>query len=252
MAAAIEANIRGGSLDPVFGVVMPGDMNLAESGFKYEGFQRTGHRLLSYSPRAEGAKGMTIAGILDFKDGAGRKASVAYKADYFIEGEKLTVEEAHAVPVFSRKPEVKLFLVPAAFMAHLSKAEEPDWQNLYATAVVNDVLADKEDDFLRRKNEYTVLMFLMDRVAPSSLATLKIAKEKSESTRYGWEDSSEYLDFKGWKALSMSGTFYATSENPFYLKVAFAPGREADDNRLALIFNQDLREMRKGLLTAKR
>jgi len=243
VAAAVLTRFTGYKISKILGVSFKegAEIDLDNPDYNYAGFIIKGHRLYRYAGRPGGKPGRLVAGLLDLEDLFGRRAELNYIAQYDLTEKGLIIEEAKAVSVFSTDPRVELYIVPAETLEKEKDNFPPIWEGLYSMAKSSDRLrADKENPN-RKSKENILLLFLMNRTAPSAQATLRLAKEKNPDLDYGYAKASQYLNYNGFQVAMVSGEFPGKPEKPFFLKMVFSPGKEAQSSSKRIIFHEDLR-----------
>ena len=224
-AGAIVAALRGSDLGAIGSArFAPGvGEALREKDFAYEGFTWGEASLFKYVPLADNPKGRDVVGKLDFADALGRRASVLYGAQYVAVPGGIEITAAQAAPISAESPESRFYIVPAAAVPQ--GGLPTSHADLLAFAEANGASWDSGVEIKGSKQDYVILVVVMDRLSPSAKADVRLAE--SEIGTKGVGGASKYLVDRGWRASIVSGAF-ALDETKVFVKVIFQPGKEED------------------------
>ena len=253
VAAALFERLRGRDLGRTEGVRFDqgAGANLGEKGFAYEAFSVTDHALLRHGARDETRTDRVAAGLLELADSHGRRTKVLYYADYRLADGGIVVTEARATTLYSTFPEPLMFVVPAETVARMPGHLRRTQPELLSFVAANAVPWKTRGWVPRGKRDYVIFVFLMDRISPSAELAVKIAEERSG--KFGFKDSSKYLDFDGWRVGSVLARFDLAGSKLF-VKVVFRPGEEVSggfrSSQLVGLFPLDVTQARKQLSRA--
>lgn len=179
-----------------------------------------------------------IRGTLFLEDALGRRSSLSYDAKYRNVGKTITVDTIELSPDYSRVPESVMFVIPADRFPHNTADLPSTLTGMLELAVSRAVNPMRLETELYDVREYVVLACLLDRISPSAKFDFMVAEE---SASYGgYKESTQYMDFDGWRIALLSGKFRLvgepagsaatrddTGKSQLYFKAIYTPGKEA-------------------------
>ena len=182
-----------------------------------------GIQLYTYQPEKDNLQEKTINGRFDFEGPFGRKASVQYNARFSSQGKEQLIEKADIKPIYSTLPKPVMFIVPNKFLPSVF----PDSYAGMFQLVGEKALSYLDTKSTTAKSDYTIFVFFQDRISPSAKVAVKISNDSKSI--YGYEKSTRYLDYIGWRVALISGKFTLSDngeEPDLYVKAVFTPGKE--------------------------
>ena len=226
VAVAIQKRMTETGQGPAQTVRFAGDAGaeLTQPWSTEEGFVPTGAQLYVHQAKADDPPEKTTSGRLNFEEPLGRRASIRYDARYRSSEQGLVIEETHVTPIYSYFPEPILFVVPAQAI----KTAIPDtYVELLQYVGERAVNYAQPEPVVLEKKEYVIFVFFLDQISPASKLEVKISDESASI--YGYKDSTEYIDFNGWRVALLSGHFilFDNGDQPdLFVKGVFTPGKE--------------------------
>jgi len=185
--------------------------------------------LTSYDLLAGEPTGHRVTGQMRFADFAGRHATSGFAIDYRVNQDNVSLERASRQAVFSTFPEVEMFIVPSAALLGASQGVFESFTELHRIA--KDTAVPLNDASVEQKKQsYTAVVFVKDRIAPDSKLEVRISSDKSMGSA-GYKDDTRYRRYDdGWIIAMVSGKFDLNSAKPFWVKVVFTPGSDGHDH----------------------
>ncbi len=207
----------------------PGRIPGAEPRFKYQGFEMRQVTLTSYDLLAGEPTGHRVTGQMRFADSAGRHATSGFAIDYRVTQDTIMLERASRQAVFSTFPEMEMFIVPSSALLNASQTVFESFVELHQLA--KDTAVSLNDaNVEQKKQSYTAVVFIKDRIAPDSKLEVRISSDKSMGSA-GYKDDTRYRRYDdGWVIAMVSGKFDLNSAKPFWVKVVFTPGSDGHDH----------------------
>jgi hypothetical protein len=200
---------------------------LAQKCSIQEGFVHTGTQLYLYETKHDTPSDKKISGRLDFEGPLGRRASVRYDVHYRTSENGVLIEEILVLPVYSRFPEPIMFVVPAEVLPVTADGYPQEYSKLLQFIGKLAVHSAKPASVSMKKRDYVIFVFFLDQVSSSSNLKVKISDQFAGMN--GYEKSTMYMDFDGWRAalLPCRFTLFGNSASPpIYVKAVFSPGKE--------------------------
>ena len=222
-AGAVVAALRGSDLGAIRNARFASGVGeaLREKDFAYQGFTWDEASLFRYSPLQDDPQGRDLLGKLDFADSLGRRASVFYSAQYVAVPGGIEITAAQAAPISAEVPESRFYIVPLAAIPQ--EGLPTSHADLLAFAEANGASWDSGAEIKGGKQDYVILVLVMDRLSPSAKADVRLSGSRIGTKGQG--GASKYLVDRGWRAGIVSGTF-ALNETKLFVKVVFQPGKE--------------------------
>jgi hypothetical protein len=163
---------------------------------------------------------------LFFSDTLGRTCAYSVNASYVVNDNKIVVNRYTAVEKYTAPQNAVCFIFPTKEYKKLKKNNLPQsYYDLYkyaATKAVTPRQAVKYKD----KMEWTIMVFMLDRMSKSAKMVLELSKEKGSSDK-GYDSFSKYLIYSGWRVGEVTGKFHLLkpdSQNPLYAKAFCSSG----------------------------
>ena len=227
VVTAIQQRIIGYDVDRASNVRFANETAsaFAETWSFLRGFAPAGTQLYTYETVTDDPAAKTGCGRLDFEGPLGRRASALYETRFRPSADDLMVEENQVNPVYSDFPEPIMFVVPADVLPTTYPGNYPELLEFVGERAVNPLTP---ESISPEKSEYTIFVFLLDRISPSSKLEVKISNEKTGIR--GYKESTMYIDFNGWRVALLSGRFTLfdpEGTNPLYVKAILTPGQQA-------------------------
>jgi len=196
----------------------------------------SGTELYIYQTEKSSPSEKTIAGRINFEGPLGRRASALFLSRFrSAKKNEIVIKEARVEPLYSTKPEPVMFIVPAASLPKSANLFSDSYMELFKFAgekaifpSSQEIIAEKTEENM----EYTVFVFLLDRISPSAELQVKVSTDKTSV--YGYKKATRYLDFNGWRVGILTGQFSLSGwdqAEPLYIKAVFIPGKEVGKMR---------------------
>lgn len=191
-------------------------LNLSAFGSRHFRFSR-------YEPLPGTPEGRSIAALVDMEDGAGRRLTAEFEAEYRLREDKLVLERTFWTFAPAEAPELDLYLVPAAALTPALGHGDDGYsygklrRDLARTAV------DLQDpgSWPRGKQDYMIVVMVRDRVAPD--ATLVLGVSRKREGRLASSDKVQRYRYNGWPVAVLPGAFDLRGPR-FWVQVKLAEG----------------------------
>lgn len=207
---------------------------LLEPQFRYAGFKLFQTIVDEYLP-PEVNNGLTrLTGHLHFFDAAKRRTIVALETEYEFTANKIIIKKAEIRPIFPLRPELNLFIVPAA---KVTKSDFDMFSNNALTLgflLNNCVSAGKPDQVPKGIRDYYIFAYYLDRLSPDDQTELRLSRTSSgmegEKLTFLEPDgiaqtgyNEVHFDHSGWRVDIARCRISLTGEK-LYLKAIFQTG----------------------------
>ena len=198
-----------------------GRRNMIEPGFKLQSACLGHYRNTGSATAARAAEGR-----MEFQDGLGRRAAVAFETGYTMQGNQAVVESVRLRPLYDTKPETVCFIVPA----QAAPSGQDNFPKSFAAfyQYMGERALDPQAVGPGKRDDYVMAVFFLNRMSPSATASL-VVSSTPEGTA-GYAENSRYVDFNGWRIGLVAGSLTLKStaaESNIYLKAVYTPGKEA-------------------------
>ncbi len=194
-------------------------------GFSFDGFtvqQITFSRVVELDGQTPGR---LVAGFLHFRDDAGRRASVSFKANYLVAKAAITMERASWSPAFSAFPKVVMHVLPSTSIKDIVTAAGDSYRNFYSAVQKAAVRLNDPKAVPKEPRDYVIVVTLKDRIAPDAKFDVQISNSKQGAK--GYKEATRYRRYDdGWVVALVSGRFALTSDTAFWTKAVFTPGTD--------------------------
>ncbi|MDA9762269.1 hypothetical protein N9C84_04290, partial [Desulfobacterales bacterium] len=137
----------------------------------------SGSELYIYQTEKSDPSEKTMAGKIDFEGPLGRRASALFLSRFRSEKNNIVIKETRVEPLYSSKPEPVMFIVPAASLPKSAKLFPESYMELFKFAGNKAVTPSSEK--AEEGMEYTVFVFLLDRISPSGQLQVKVSPDKT-------------------------------------------------------------------------
>lgn len=193
----------------------------------------------------------TIAGKINFEGPLGRRTSALFLSRFMAAGNEIIIKEARVEPLYSTNPEPAMFIVPASSLPESANSYPDSYMALFQFAGKKAILPTSKDvisEETDKNTEYTVFVFLLDRISPSAKLLVKVSDSADKTSVYGYELATRYLDFNGWRVGILTGEFSLSGKDqatPLCIKAVFIPGKEVGKIRPPrLVGNYTIQQIR--------
>ena len=229
VARAIQQRVTGAGRGRVQNVRFAGNIGttLTQPWSKEARFIPTGAQLYLHQAKADDSAGKTSSGRLDFEGPLGRKASVRYDAFCRTDGNDVLIEEAHVTPIYPAFPEPLLFVVPAKALPADANRYPGTYDALLQFVGARAVRSAKTASPTKQPKDYVIFVFFLDQASDTANISVKVSDESSGTQ--GYNESTRYVNFGGWRVALLAGRFILFGDNtsqPLYVKAVFTPGEE--------------------------
>ena len=220
LATLIE-RLRGNG--PLEGVTYePGGVQATvEQDFKYEGFGLAGLILTGYDvkPFAKGVAAAYLDGGLLFKDELGRRVAVQFAVNYLVYEDHLVIRDSAVTPRTPDFPEVQAFFLPGSFN-DIPASEVENMADLYVWTVNHAVPVNLAGEGFPEQ-EYTILVFCMDRLRPEASFDVSVTGSRGGGKKLA---DMEYVGDRGWRTGLVVASFTPDSgQSRFYIRAKYNP-----------------------------
>lgn len=190
-----------------------------ESAFTYDGFTVESADLLHYS-KADGAPlGRNLAGYLRFVDAFGRRANALFELRYDIAKEGIDLKNGFVAPIMPPNATMIMAIVPTQALTEAGDSETTfaKFQSLVRDSAIpiNDAAAVPSS-----KDDYTIVVFFMDRLAPNSQVEVLVSKKQDGLDGYG--EATAYRSFNNnWVVAAIPGRLALSDDKVFWIKALY-------------------------------
>jgi hypothetical protein len=190
----------------------------------------SGTELYIYQIEKNSPSDKTIAGKIDFEGPLGRRASALFLSRFRSLENEIVIKEARVEPLYATEPEPVMFIVATSSLPKNASLLPDSHMQLFNFVGERAISPSSKATFAKESQEtmeYTVFVFLLDRVSPSADLQVKVSTDKN--SHYGYKEATRYLDFNGWRVGVLTGKFSLSNPNPeepLYIKAVFTPGKE--------------------------
>jgi len=192
-----------------------------------KGFVMTESRLKSYEMVENSSDQRQIIAILDFENQLGRRCQEEITLNYQIRDSVINVLAGSARSSFDKIPKTVCFVVPADKIPCTEKDLPKTFESMYLR-VAKEAVVPGDNRMTDQESNWGMVVFFMDRI--SSSARFKLAVSASSTGLKGYDKSSKYMDYNGWRVGITAGTFAIKDQNTkdtLFLKAVYTPGKEA-------------------------
>jgi hypothetical protein len=190
----------------------------------------SGTELYIYQTKKSNPSDKTIAGKIDFEGPLGRRASALFLSRFRSAENEIVIKEARVEPLYSTEPEPAMFIVETSSLPKSASLFPGTYMELFnfvgkkaISPSSKEIIAEETGEIM----DYTVFVFLLDRISPSADLQVKVSPNKASV--YGYNKATRYLDFNGWRVGILTGQFSLSGRDqtePLYIKTVFLPGKE--------------------------
>jgi len=187
----------------------------------------SGAELYHYKTNINNPSDKTIAGKIDFEGPLGRRTSALHVSRFSSTNNEIVITEARVEPLYSTNPEPMLFIVPTSSLPNNASLYPDSYTDLLTFVSEKAVTPSSRVNMIEENAEYTIFVFLLDRISPSAALQVKVSTQ--ETGIYGYKQTTRYLNFNGWQVGILSGLFSLSDRGqtePLYVKAVFVPGKE--------------------------
>lgn len=225
---AIATRMQNKPIDPSAGryISFKGDLGqrIPEARFHYEGFTLDTIAVDAYHSLASDPARRWVSAILRFRDIIGRIATAAVRAEYHMQGERITIESAFIAPLSAPVPRIDFFYVPARALPAQILGKRTTHSELWNNVVRHSQRLNRPEEWPPGTNDYLVFAFVMDRLAPDASLELRISDDADGMT--GDSAESKIMNFDGWFAAISGGRFDLKDSAQPYFKLLYTPGTD--------------------------
>lgn len=223
--AAIVNRLRGQDVQLRATFNSTGKHTSKDEDFNYAGFELTNTILTGYTvvPIGKDTALALLEGAFLFKDVIDRRAGVQFKAEYIITRQGMNILNSSTVIRTQSFPVVETYILPGK----LSDVLGDDIENvadLYLYAIQNAIPfnSGNPDGEGFEKQDYTILTFCKDRLAPWSKFYVVMAAKKNGLSKIGEE--AIYLQSNGFRVAMLEAKFTPDSwKSKFYIHARYNP-----------------------------
>ncbi len=193
--------------------------------------------LLVYNKEARSLKAE-----LFFRDTLGRTCTFSVAASYSVNGSNITINKYRITEKYFPAENSVCFIFPAKEYKQFKKSTLPkSFYSLYKYAATRAVTTQQASKY-SGKREWTVMVFVLDRMDKSYEMKLELSDKKGELGN-GHDIFSKYIIYSGWRVGVVTGKFHLLepgSAKPLYAKV-FCGSGSGFANRIKMIGSYKLR-----------
>lgn len=206
--------------------------NLQESKVVERGFIIKSASLASLTKDVTDPTTHIANGRINFEDPLGRRTSATFMANYRVDGANIVLQGVEVIPIFDTPPEAVCFILKADDISPDPQKLPRDFASFYRLAgshAINPASAAGLGN-----HDYVMVVFFMDRISPTARMILRVSALPSGIE--GYDKSSRYLDYNGWRVGLVMGRMTLmdpAAESDLYLKAVSIPGKEAGFLRLS-------------------
>ena len=180
-------------------------------------------RFSRYEPLPGTPEGRSIAALVDMEDGAGRRLTAEFEAEYRLQNGKLVLERTFWAFTPAEAPELDLYVVPAAALnPALGRGD-----NGYSYRKLRQALArtavDLQDpgSWPQGEQDYMIVVMVRDRVAPEAKLVMGVSRKRDGSLASSGR--VQRYRYNGWPVAVLPGTFDLMGPR-FWVQVKLAEG----------------------------
>jgi hypothetical protein len=190
--------------------------------FNYVGFWLpsaivTGFRLLPEKPPAA-----EVEGVLHFEDALGRRAFVGYTARYTAVGKNIHVTWAGVTTTVPPAPRIVAFFLPAERLTEAALEKFESNLEAFDFVTANAIRVNESGPLPRRKRDYYVVVFFMDRIGPADKVSIGIGTSRDGPFR---EAAATFaVDHGGWNVVMIRMKFALNGKDETFFRATYQPG----------------------------
>jgi hypothetical protein len=209
------------------------ETDFAYPGFKVQQVKFRDHISLAYEPDLH-----HVQGYIHMRDDAGRNACTSFAAKYTVQGASVTLVDGILLPVFSRYPEVELFIIPLDQLGGISGAVMESYGRTYKAVAAAALPLRKPGALPGGADDYAIFLFSKDRIAPGSTleAWPSHTKERVDAKIVGDAASASYRQFDtGWTVGIIPATFSPGGDDELWVKAIMKEGGMGGGQTMRLV-----------------
>ncbi len=243
VTAAIVGKMRGRNKKITYTTFDKKGKHYTEEKFKYQGFNVTDLVITNYSSKEINKKQslVTLEGVLSFSEPTGRRAGVVFRAKYKLAHKKITILESAVIPISPKAPEIVTFFVEEEKFSAAAKNLKT-FLDYFIFAAENALPMTKGSgtNLPRSANEYLIMTFCLDRLAPQSQLTMEVTNKPIGMKKV--LAKPVYFNESGWRIMMAGGKFKAGMiANKFYVQVYYTASPDVNEKPIKLATYQNMR-----------
>lgn len=190
-------------------------------GLDLSAFGSRRFRFSRYEPLPGTPEGRSIAGLVDMEDGAGRRLTAEFEAEYRLQDGKLVLERTYWAFAPTQSPQLDLFVVPAQALKRGLGKDRDSYREL--RQVLTEAAIDLQDprSWPEGKRDYAIVVMVRDRVAPEARLLMGVSRAREGSLESG--DKVRRYRYNGWPVAILPGAFDLRGQR-FWVRVKLAEG----------------------------
>lgn len=190
----------------------PSDLDLSLFGSRRIRFSR-------YEPLPGQMQGRSIAGLLDLEDGAGRRVTASFEADYHAEEGRLVLERTLLDFSPSETPTLEFFVVTAEHLKAEAAKGEDSYRRLRESLTRHAIDLEDPATWPTGHRQYLIVVLSRHRVAPDARLVLDVSRRAAG--RLAKAGRPRFYSYGGWPVAVLPGEF-DLRETPLRVRVKLA------------------------------
>ena len=176
-------------------------------------------RFSRYEPLPGQTQGRSIAGLLDLEDGAGRRVTAGFEADYHAEEGRLVLERTLLDFSPSETPTLEFFVVTAARLKAEAAKGEDNYRRLRASLTRHAIDLEDPATWPEGRRQYLIVVLSRHRVAPDARLVLDVSRRAAG--RLAKAGRLRLYSYGGWPVAVLPAEF-DLRETPLRVRVKLA------------------------------